>query len=117
MKKLWSGAVVLAMVVAFGILQNGTAYSQTEGNNIEFQENFNRFLEETVNLRQDLADKQAEVQSEMFSPNPDRQKIALLYQDRIENFVEFVHVKGLGDGSTKTVFVKIHHDRVVGIST
>ncbi len=81
MKKAWMIMVVLAVVGAFGLLQTGTGYSQTEGNNIEFQERFNTFLEETIDMRQDLAVKQAEVQKEMLSAEPDRNKVALLTEE------------------------------------
>ncbi len=81
MKKVWMVVVVLAVVGAFGMLQTGTGYSQTEGNNIEFQERLNKFLEETLDMRQDLAAKQAEAQQEMISANPDRKKLALLTEE------------------------------------
>ncbi len=81
MKKLQSVVATLTLLGVFAMVQMGTVYGQTDGNTIEFQEKFNQFLEETVDMRQDLASKQTDVQTEMISTNPDRQKIAMLTEE------------------------------------
>ena len=70
------------------------------------QDNFNTFLKETAELRQELAEKQTESQKLLLAEKPDRSKIAMvseqIYQliDTIQEKAQAAGVEqGLGSGS------------------
>jgi peptidoglycan hydrolase CwlO-like protein len=81
MKKVQIVLAVIGVLCIAGLMQAGVSFGDNSNVETDVQEKLGKFLEETVDIRRDLAAKQFEVQDEMLTSNPDQEKITLLTEE------------------------------------
>lgn len=84
MKKFQSVRIGMGVLCVLVLVYASVGFAENSGAMATSEEKYSTFLEETLDMRKDLAAKRFEIQNEMLMPEPDRAKIVQLNEEIYE---------------------------------